>query len=523
MVRSGKILAGAMLAGALVIAAGLAPAHASPRSSALIDDGILELQRADWREALRKFLAASVADPKDAEAQFFQGVALNRLSLHEQALAQIERARAAGVKNPEMDFEYGWALLGAEKPADALASLRAYKAANPESGKTAELIGRAQLAEGNISAAESSFDEAVRLDPNLQTSVSFFRSIIANKRGDTDAGVEAYNSITSTAQNGPLSTTLRRQLDLLRAINPVARTERPKPWTVFGATSIGRNSNVIALSEDIAQPADITRKDSRYYDLLAGGTYRKLLDPTQFATVGAVLNRRNYRDIRGNDTDTINLFARYDRNINARTTASGTVSFSHIRVDGDKTQNIWAVSPQITHRINDKLQASVFYSVQKINSVSPSVTPAQLDRDSRLQNAGGDVMFRFPSLKSDLTIGGSVLQNSAVGSDYDYRAYRFQAKARTQLPYGVSGAIGIVRTSYEYKNLNSLAPTTPPGATGFGFKREDAITKISLDLSRPINEMFTAYVRASRTDASSNLAVFDYDQKDIQLGITARF
>ena len=45
---------------------GISTAAASPESSALIDDGIVELQRSDWQQALGKFLAASIADPKDA-------------------------------------------------------------------------------------------------------------------------------------------------------------------------------------------------------------------------------------------------------------------------------------------------------------------------------------------------------------------------------------------------------------------------------------------------------------------------
>lgn len=132
----------AAIGGLIIGLSAASPATASPESSALIDEGIIELQNSQWQAALGKFLAASIADPKDAEAQFFQGVALNRLGLHREALAQIELARTAGVTNAEMDFEYGWALLGSGQPAAAVTALEAYKGKHPDSAKTSELIGR---------------------------------------------------------------------------------------------------------------------------------------------------------------------------------------------------------------------------------------------------------------------------------------------------------------------------------------------------------------------------------------------
>lgn len=506
--------------GSLLVGYAATSAQASPRSSALIDQGLVELQKSQWDAALRKFLSASAADASDSEAQFFQGVALNRMGLHREALGQIKLARKGGVSNSDLNFEYGWALLGAGEFEDALEALNAYKADNPKSGKTAELIGRAQLALGEDKKAEASFAEAVRLDPNLQASVDFFRATKADASGDAVEREELLTAVAGNRQNGPLSRTMRQHLELLRAITPVTK---PKPWVVFGSFAIGRNSNVIALSEDIATPADITRTDSRYVDITAGGQYRKAIAADNAVTVGAVLNHREYRDITGNDTDTINLFARYDQKITPRLLGALTATFGHVRVDGDKKQNTVGITPTLQYQVNKVLRVDGFVSSQKINLPAPSVTPAILDRDSKLHSAGGNVTIAFPSAQTDVTFGAALLNNSAAGSDYDYNAHRFSLGVRTQLPWEIVAGAGVTRTSYDYKNLNSLAPTTPPGATAFGFKRKDAITTFNLDVSRPINETVTAYARASRTNANSNLAVFNYDQKDIQIGVTARF
>lgn len=515
-----RALNAAAIGGLMIGMTAMTPATASPESSALIDDGIVELQNSQWKEALGKFLAASIADAKDAEAQFFQGVALNRLGLHREALGQIELARKAGVKNAEMDFEYGWALLGSGQSAEALKALTAYKNANPDSGKTSELIGRGESFLGNDAKANTAFAEAVRLDPQLQASVDFFKASQAAEKNDSIRQGELLESVAQNSRGGALSSTMKAHLDFLRAIRPERRT---KPWNAFGSLAIGRNSNVIALSEGILRPAEITRTDSRYIQLSAGGQYRRNIDTNKAVIVGGVANRTNYRDITSNDSDTFNVFARYEQKVTPRLLAAFAGSFTHVRVDGDKLQNTVGVSPSLEYQVNDVLKVSGFASSQKINLPSPTVTPGVLDRDSKLHSVGGNITFAFPSLDSELSFGTTLMNNSAVGSDYDYNAHSYSLKGRTKLPWDIVGGLGFTRTNYDFKNLNSLAPTTPAGATAFGFARDDAVTTYSASLTRPINEMFTAYARASRTNANSNLVLFTYDQKDIQIGVTARF
>jgi tetratricopeptide (TPR) repeat protein len=498
----------------------MGPVAASERSSALIDEGLNALQQSEWNDALRDFIAASVADPEDNEALFFQGVALNRLALHVEALAQIESARAAGVQNAAMDFEYGWALLGAGRFQDALASLQSYKDANPDSAKASELIGRAQFTLGNSAAGQKAFDEALQLDSSLKSSIAFFRAGLAQAQGKDIEGEELLDSAAGADQTGAVSRAVRQHLDLLNAIQSQRST---KPWTVFGTAAVGRDTNVIALSDQIARPSDITRQASAYANLTAGGQYRFDINNKQNVTIGGVFNHREYRDISDIDTDTVNTFARYEHTVTRRLRASVSGGFTHIRVNRIKKQNTVNIGPSLRYLINDRVRLDAAYSFTKINLPDPSATPENLDRDSGLQNIGGTITIAFPRLRTNVTFGGAYLQNSAVGSDYDYRGRQVKLAVRTQLPWDMTGGVSINRTAYDYLNLNSLAPTTPAGPTAFGFARQDTITSISANLSRPINDRFSVYARVTRTNAVSNLAVFQYDQKDMQIGVTTRF
>src|SRR5205814_54773 len=68
----------------LVIALVCAASFASPRSSQLIDAGVEQLEHGRPENALKSFTEATHDDPKDAEAAFFAGVALNHLGRAEE-------------------------------------------------------------------------------------------------------------------------------------------------------------------------------------------------------------------------------------------------------------------------------------------------------------------------------------------------------------------------------------------------------------------------------------------------------
>src|SRR3954471_53664 len=83
----------------LMIAEICAVSLASP--SQLIENGWAELEKGRADIALRFFTQASSEDPKDAEAAFFAGVALNRLGRGEAALAQLSSAKQLGLNHPD--------------------------------------------------------------------------------------------------------------------------------------------------------------------------------------------------------------------------------------------------------------------------------------------------------------------------------------------------------------------------------------------------------------------------------------
>tara|TARA_R110002110_G_scaffold415612_7_gene652278 strand:- start:89292 stop:90833 length:1542 start_codon:yes stop_codon:yes gene_type:complete len=497
---------------------GVSPAFASPESDELSRDGLRQLSAGDTKAAVASFVNATRADPDDGRAYFYLGVGLNRIGEPHTALTAFRRAISLKAIHKDLGFEAGWAALEAGDYGAAAIMLGGHLELNRENAKTHELLGRTYWRLGQYDRAEALLRKAAELDPALESTTLPVLATIELARGNKQGAGENLLSIL----NKPVDDPVRKNLiESLEPVQPPAADA--KRWTVFGSTAIGRNSNVIALSDDIVQPADITGKASRYFDINAGGQYRLSVDTDKSVTAGGTLGHRNYTEIRAKDTHTANLFVRYDQAVNNNLLTSVTGSYGHTRVDGDKFQTTVGISPTLRYRINDRVRLDAVYSFTKINLPEPTTTPASLDRDSGLQSLGGTISITFPGLGTDISFGGAFLHNAAVGADYDYRARRLNLAAQTQLPWDVVGGIGITRTAYDYNNLNSLAPTTPAGPTGFGFARKEAITNFTANLSRPINEHVSAFARFNRTNANSNLAVFTYSQKDFQIGLTARF
>ncbi|HZK82943.1 MAG TPA: tetratricopeptide repeat protein, partial [Humisphaera sp.] len=141
-------------------------AAASPRSSQLIDDGLLHLQKQELPQAKALFEQAVAADANDSEAPFFLGVALNRLGRGKPALEQLLRSRELGGNNPDLSFELGWSYLLQRDWKNAIAELMAYEKSHPgERAQASLFLGRAYLAEKEFAKAQASFARTLALAP----------------------------------------------------------------------------------------------------------------------------------------------------------------------------------------------------------------------------------------------------------------------------------------------------------------------------------------------------------------------
>src|SRR5260221_10170165 len=87
----------------------------SSQSVALTRQAAVALDEHRVADALKKLDEAIAADPDDAQAVFFNGVALNRDGRSQEALDSLDKAPRMGSTHQDMAFERGWALLELEQ------------------------------------------------------------------------------------------------------------------------------------------------------------------------------------------------------------------------------------------------------------------------------------------------------------------------------------------------------------------------------------------------------------------------
>ena len=344
---------------------------------------------------------------------------------------------------------------------------------------------------------------------------------MAVARGDTEGASAALAGILQDAPGSNIGQALRSKLQQARDAERVG-TGR-KPWSLYAGFSVGTNNNAIGIGNGIVLPSDITSRRSNYavYDI--GGRYQWEFSERRARVVGYGASHQRYSNLDGINSLAHNVFARYSHPLTETITARIDATGAIIGVNGETSLRSGGLQPAISVKVFDNVFAEAFIGNTNLNYRSPSTNPAVLDRDSVVRTYGGKVTFVLPSVRTSIDVGYVRTVNDADGGDFDYDGHRYSLGATSRLPLQITASVNYAFTNNNYRNLNSLAPTSPPGATAFGFARRDRVKTFGIRLSRPFMGPTTVFLQAQHTENHSNITAFDYNQDDVRLGITATF
>jgi len=488
------------------MAAVAAPAAlASPESRALVRQGADDLALRRWEDALRRFEAASAADPADAEAVFFQGVALNRLGRYAEALERLQRARARGAAHPDLRFELGWSLVGARRFNEAVVELEQYEREHPGRGQTSEFLGRAHLGLKQHDRAEARLREAMRRDPELRQTALYHLAQLQHRRDNAGGVRDSLESLLREAPESPLSRSIREQL---------ARTLPPptpeRPWSVQLTTAAGYNSNVIALGERVPLPEEISGKSSGFVRFAAGASYDWRPTAADTLSAGYGFLADVYEAVPSSDLRDHVLVATYRRQLDERWAASLTASDEFTEVGGSSFRN------QITLRPAVVVQATDWAALEAAWAVAFSdyyfSTPPVQDRDgtSHTLSATAAAVVPGTSLESRVTLFHT--WSDADGADFDLDSLGASVGLAHPLPWRLLAEATWTRTHDHYRRRNSL--------TNFTVRRKEDTDAVSLQLSRPVFDWMRVFGRYDRVNANSNIPFFTFHQNVWTFGVT---
>lgn len=474
---------------------------ASPESRLLVIQGLDNLAKQQFDEALKRFESAAQTDPSDAEAVFYQGLSLNRLGQHQEALRRLEEAQRMGSTHPDLPFERGWSLLNLRKWEETLRQLDLYEVLSPGRGQTSEFRGRAYYALGQYDKAEALLQEAIRRDPALAPSARLFLALVARAREDTDAAREQLEAIVEQAPDSPLARAIVDQTaGLLRAAALLA-----KPYRLNLSTAGGFNNNVIALGNSVQLPGDVSSQGAGFNASSLDGSYSWQLGQHDTLTAGYRFLANVYGDISG--FDLIDHFNYVDYRHSFRRDLSGSFRLSNqfTQVGGSNFRNQVGLRPAVAWWPMAWMVIETAYSYFNGDYFFP--TTRVFDRDSRTQTVAVTGFINVPKLHVQGRVGYFHLWNDADGADFNFQSDGVLVGLTTSLLRRVTAELFYSRTFSRYGNPNSLA-----GPTGFAFKRDDDIDRVTAQFTWDIFEWLRAYARYDYTREASNITFFDFNQ-----------
>lgn len=494
---------------------------------ASFDQGMSSMRARNYTEALGHFGSATVEKPNDSRPWMMLGMAQNRVGNFTAALSSLNKAASLGMKAPRLDFEIGWAALNSGAPQVAVDRLTAYEISKPGGAKTSEFLGRAHLALGKTDDAEKAFQEALRRDPGLQPTVQLYLTRIALLRGENTKAVSGLIQIARNHPSSPVGQAIRNNVLRPLAVERLKRRQvLAKPWSAYASSTVGHNDNVIGFSSELTLPAEISRRDSTFLSLEAGGQYVHRIGDDHALTGGYDGRYDNFFHIGNKDVLDNTIFGRYAyavRQVPGNVVASIQGSYGHTRIGGSRFRDGVGIRPAVSFRPADNFSMEAFYSRSLVDiHASPTGNEGVTDRDSVLSVVGARAVVDVPDTSLTATVGAARLHNNADGTDHSYRGTQFSVGLRAVLfdAYTVSGVVA--KSEYNYTNAHSLAPNPATGA-GFFFARRDQITTVNLRVSREVIEGVDVFAKFDYTRANSNLILFTYNQNVFGGGVIARF
>ena len=484
------------------------PAAASPESRSLVIEGIDTLAKREYEAALKKFDKAERADPTDAEAVFFQGVALNRLGRAGQALDRLNKARELGTTHAELPFELGWSLLNMRRFKDAIEELERYEQASPGRGQTSEFLGRAYYAFEQYDKAEALLQDALRRDPDLAPTVRVFLALVAKARGDQGAIRRQLRSLLEDSPDSPLARHLQERVEL--AARAAAVAERPFLLTLFAAG--GYNDNVIALGKGINLPSDISRQGAAFFQSSLDGSYAKRVGQSDILVVGYRFLSTVYEGLSQFNLIDHYAYADYRHGFHPDLTGTLRVSNEFTQVGGSNFRNQVAVQPSLAWRPVQGHIVELAYSFFAADYFFP--TPAVLDRDGTAHSVAVTDFFQIPKIGLQVRAGYFHLWNNANGSDFDFQSDGLLAGLTAALLPRLTADVFYNRTWDRYANLNSLS-----GTTGFEYARRDNVDRVTAQLTWSVTDWMRAYVRYDYLNDDSNIRFFNFVQNSYSAGL----
>jgi tetratricopeptide (TPR) repeat protein len=269
---------------ALFLVATTAPGLANTRSQQLVAKALVPVQAQRWQEARQILDDALAADPDDAIAAYYRGLAAARLGDRTAAIADVERALALDPSLTPALLDLGILYFDGGQYTEAQQWLeRAYQ--QPDTRFSAALyLGVTHLRLGDPAAAVPYLRDAGK-DPTLRQTAQYYEAVALLRDGQQGDG----RVLLEQVQTGPAEAqTTQIAKAFIAGGGTAAAAVEEKPWRVHANAGFGYDSNngLIPSSSAAQVGLDTEGESDGFFRIGAGGGYRLADDDLGSADLG---------------------------------------------------------------------------------------------------------------------------------------------------------------------------------------------------------------------------------------------
>lgn len=506
-------------------------ATASDQSYQKVVQGFSQLRQGNDQAALELFQAATVLDPADGQAWLFVGTAFNQLGKPAEALASLNKGADLGCRDPELLFQTGRAELGLGDWPAAMKALQSFEAVKPGRGQTSEFLGRAYLATGEYTKADAAFQEALRRDPSLRSTVLPYQAELARIRNDQKSALQTLDDLRWFAPNSATARALGDEM-AGRGLTSIDDLDDNSPLKLSASIFAGYNSNVRGI-EAVAVQGNVNAKESVFDETSFGGSYTwshltptpSAQQPDQLTVAGSVILDDYPQATQGDFVSSL-ASLEYRRPLVGPLSASLQLSGGYDALSWQGFRDRIAGRAAVQWRVNDRLLLDAgytgaydYYLYDRIQVQNPDALSHTFSLDSyiTLSKTGTPA-----DQKVAVRIGGFFVVNRAQGADFDYHGGGVVAGLDAPLIEHVRGQLLYTWSDDRYLNLNSLTidPSDPLQLPTY--RRIDYCNSVSVRFNRQMREWdrhLSVFAGYDYSVNSSNIPAYKFSQHVVSLGL----
>ena len=491
-----------------------APAAANTRSQQLYAQALIPFHAQRWADAQRLLNEAVLADPDDAVAIYYRGLAEARQGRQADAIRDLEHALSLKPALEAAVLDLGILYTDTGQYPSAQQWLQRAHQQSSTRFPAAFYLGVVNLRMGKHAAAATEFAEAGK-DPALREAAQYYQSVALLRDGEASQA----RTLLGQVESGPaeLETT---QVAKQYLANPPSTTAVAGEATGFAAHAnagfaYDSNTNLVPSSSAAQKGLNTDGEMDGLFRVGAGANYTWAADTLGSATLGYDLYQSVHFSTPRYDLQShrLNLTLATARGRFWQVGVAGYYNF--YLLDYQSFYQTGRGTPFVNFFEGDVGATQLFYSGGGQEFFRGPFSPF---RDSYINAVGARQYVLLGAVDRYLSFGymwDDYDPLSRDGTDFNYMDHMFDVQLDFGLYDWAHGQVGYLFDLQDYRYPNSR--------TDFTKKRMDRQSQVVVAFSRAFTDLISADIAYLGVFNESNIRDFQYDRNVIQANVWLNF